>query len=105
MSFKGEASLDRSYDAVNETSANIEKHPSANTDITEGESASLLINPRSQKTRATSNIEPTVESFSRGTSSMRNTARNYGESLSEKDRKSTRLNSSHRNTSRMPSSA
>jgi hypothetical protein len=83
MSFKGEASLNRSYDAVNETSDNIEKHPSANTDITEGESASLLINPRSQKTRATSNIEPTVESFSRGTSSMRNTARNYGESLSE----------------------
>jgi hypothetical protein len=83
MSFKGEANPDRSYDAVNETSDSIEKHPSANTDITEGESASLLTNPRSQKTRATSNIEPTADSSSRGPSSMRNTARNYGESLSE----------------------
>ena len=83
MSFKGEANLDRSYDAVNQTSDSIEKHPLANTDITEGESASLLINPRSQQIRATSYIEPTVDDSSRGSSSKKSSARNYGGSQSE----------------------
>lgn len=83
MSFKGEGNPDRSYDAVNQASDSTEKHPSANTDITEGESASLLINPRSQQIRTTSYIEPRAEISSRSPSSIRNSTRNYGESQSE----------------------
>lgn len=76
---KGEANLNKSYDAVNQTSDSFERHPLANTDITEGESASLLTNSRSQQIRAASYIESTVDLASSVPSSMRNSARGYRE--------------------------